>query len=79
VLGSVQKTGRVVVVHEAPMTLGIGAEVAATIVDRSLDYLKAPIKRVAGYDTIIPLAKLEDEYIPSKDRVVKAAVDLLSY
>ncbi|MDA4120397.1 MAG: alpha-ketoacid dehydrogenase subunit beta, partial [Thaumarchaeota archaeon] len=79
ILSSVQKTGRLVIVHEAPRTLGVGAEVAATVADRALDYLKAPIKRVTGFDTVIPLAKLEDYYVPNKDRIMKAASDLVSY
>ncbi len=79
VLGSVQKTGRLVVVHEAPRNVGIGAEVAATVAERALDYLKAPIRRVTGFDIPIPLARLEDNYIPNKDRVMKAALELVSY
>jgi pyruvate dehydrogenase E1 component beta subunit len=79
ILGSVQKTGRIVIVHEAPRTLGIGAEIAATVADKALDYLKAPVKRVTGFDTVVPLAKLEDYYIPSKERIVKAAADLTRY
>jgi 2-oxoisovalerate dehydrogenase E1 component len=79
VLGSVRKTGRLVVVHEAPRNVGIGAEVAATVAERGLDYLKAPIKRVTGFDIPIPLARLEDNYIPSKERVMKAALETVSY
>ncbi len=79
VLGSVQKTGRLVVVHEAPRNVGLGAEVAATVAERGLDYLKAPIKRVTGFDIPIPLARLEDSYIPNKDRVMKAALELVNY
>jgi 2-oxoisovalerate dehydrogenase E1 component len=79
VLGSVKKTGRLVVVHEAPRNAGIGAEVAATVAEKALDYLKAPIKRVTGFDIPIPLARLEDNYIPNKDRVMKAALELVSY
>ena len=79
VLGSVQKTGKLVIVHEAPRTLGIGSEIAATVADKALDYLKAPVKRVAGYDTVVPLAKLEDFYIPNKERVMKAALELAAY
>ena len=79
ILGSVQKTGRIVIVHEAPKTLGVGAEIAATIADKALDYLKAPVKRVAGFDTVVPLAKLEDHYIPSKERIVKVAIELARY
>jgi pyruvate dehydrogenase E1 component beta subunit len=79
ILSSVQKTGKVIVVHEAPKNVGIGAEIAATIADEGLEYLQAPIKRVTGFDTVVPLAKLEDYYIPSKERVLKAAVELASY
>jgi 2-oxoisovalerate dehydrogenase E1 component len=79
VLSSVRKTGRLVVVHEAPRTLGVGAEVAATVAEKALDYLRAPVKRVAGFDTVVPLARLEDHYIPSKDRIMKAASEAVSY
>lgn len=79
VIASVQKTGRLVVIHEAPRNVGVGAEVAATVAERALDYLKAPIKRVTGFDIPIPLARLEDYYIPNKERVMKAALELVSY
>jgi pyruvate/2-oxoglutarate/acetoin dehydrogenase E1 component/TPP-dependent pyruvate/acetoin dehydrogenase alpha subunit len=79
VLGSVKKTGRLVVVHEAPRNVGIAAEVAATAAERALDYLKAPVRRVTGFDIPIPLARLEDNYIPNKDRIMKAALELASY
>ncbi|AZG77251.1 alpha-ketoacid dehydrogenase subunit beta [Methylocystis rosea] len=70
ILRSVEKTGRCVIVHEAPRTAGFGAEVAAEIAERALYYLLAPIKRVTGYDVVVPLAKLEKQYIPSVDRIV---------
>ncbi len=79
VLASVQKTGRLVIVHEAPRNVGVGAEVAATVAEKALDYLKAPIKRVTGFDIPIPLARLEDNYIPNKERVMKAAAEAVSY
>ena len=79
VLTSVRKTGRLVVVHEAPRNVGVGAEVAATVADKALDSLKGPIKRVTGFDTEVPLAKLEDYYVPNKDRIMKAAADLVNY
>ncbi len=79
VIGSVQKTGRLIIIHEAPRNVGVGAEVAATVAERALDYLKAPIKRVTGYDIPIPLAKLEDNYIPSRERIAKTALELVSY
>ena len=79
VLGSVRKTGRLVIVHEAPRNVGVGAEVAATVADKALDSLKAPIKRVTGFDTEVPLARLEDYYVPNKERIMKAALDLVNY
>ena len=79
ILGSVQKTGRLVVVHEAPRNLGVGAEIAATVADKALDSLKAPIRRVTGFDVEVPLARLEDFYLPNKDRVLKAALDVSNY
>jgi len=79
VLSSVQKTGRLVIIHEAPRNVGIGAEVAATVAERGLDYLRAPIKRVTGFDIPIPLARLEDNYIPNKERIMKAVLELVNY
>jgi pyruvate/2-oxoglutarate/acetoin dehydrogenase E1 component/TPP-dependent pyruvate/acetoin dehydrogenase alpha subunit len=79
ILGSVRKTGRVVIVHEAPMTLGVGSEIAATVADKALDSLKAPVKRVTGYDTVVPLAKLEDVYIPNAERIAMKASEVLDY
>jgi len=79
ILSSLRKTGRLVIIHEAPKNLGIGAEIAATVADKALDSLRAPIKRVTGYDTVVPLAKLEDFYIPSKERIVKAALEVVQY
>jgi 2-oxoisovalerate dehydrogenase E1 component len=79
VLASVRKTGRLVVVHEAPRNVGVGAEIAATVADRALDSLKGPIRRVTGFDTEVPLARLEDYYVPNKERIMKAVVDLVNY
>jgi len=73
VLGSVAKTGRCVIVHEAARTGGFGAEIAALIAERALLSLLAPVTRVTGYDTIIPLPRLERSYMPSVPRIVAAA------
>lgn len=73
ILESVEKTGRLVIVHEAPISCGVGAEVAAIVADRGLFFLHAPIQRVAGYDTPMPLFKLEHDYMPSVDRILSAA------
>jgi pyruvate dehydrogenase E1 component beta subunit len=72
ILTSVRKTGRAVVIHEAPRTGGLGGEIAALIAERALDHLKAPIVRVTGFDTAVPLPKMEDYYLPNKDRVLQA-------
>lgn len=72
---SIRKTGRAVVVHEAPRHCGVGAEIVARIVDESLLYLEAPIRRVTGFDTIIPYFANEKVYIPDAARVVKAVVE----
>jgi pyruvate/2-oxoglutarate/acetoin dehydrogenase E1 component len=79
ILSSVGKTGKLVVVHEAPRSFGVGAEIAATVADKTLDSLRAPVRRVAGFDTVVPLAKMEDHYIPNKDRILKAALELAAY
>jgi pyruvate dehydrogenase E1 component beta subunit len=71
ILQSVRKTGRVVVVHEAPRTCGFGAELAASIQERALLHLEAPILRVTGFDTPFPYA-LEPEYLPDKERILDA-------
>jgi pyruvate dehydrogenase E1 component beta subunit len=71
VLTSVRKTGRVVIAHEAPKTCGYGAELAALIAEKALMSLEAPINRVAGFDTPFPYT-LENEYLPSPDRVALA-------
>jgi pyruvate dehydrogenase E1 component beta subunit len=72
ILQSVAKTGRCVVAHEAPRTAGFGAEIAALLADRGLYSLLAPVQRVTGYDVVVPLAKLEDRYVPSVSRIVDA-------
>jgi 2-oxoisovalerate dehydrogenase E1 component beta subunit len=73
VVRSVDKTGRLVVVHEAPRTAGFGAEVAATVAERCLYSLQAPIQRVTGWDSVFPLKRSESQYLPSPGRIVRAA------
>jgi len=77
VLASVAKTGRVVIVHEAPRTAGFGAEIAALIVERAIYDLQGPVLRVTGYDVPYPYWTIEDAYMPSVARVVAAARQLL--
>jgi pyruvate dehydrogenase E1 component beta subunit len=75
--GSAARTGRVVVVHEAPRTAGLGAEVTAIIQEHSLYSLLAPVRRVTGWDTVFPLKRSEGHYLPTVDRIVRAAEEVL--
>ena len=79
IIKSVGKTGRAVVVHEAPKTSGFGAEIVATINEKALDSLDAPVLRVTGYDTALPFARLEMQFIPSKERIIKAINEVMDY
>lgn len=79
ILASVEKTGRCLVVHEAPLTCGVGAEIIATVAEKALFALKAPPARVAGFDTIVPYARLEKYYIPSEKRIIDAVTRLMEF
>ena len=70
-VATARKTGRVVIVHEAPRTAGFGGELASTIYERAIEYMEAPIQRVCGFDTPFPYS-LEHEYMPNADRVLSA-------
>ncbi len=72
ILESVARTGRLVIVHEAARNVGLGAEIAALVAEHGLYDLRSPIRRVAGYDTVMPLFRLEHEYIPGVRRIVDA-------
>jgi pyruvate dehydrogenase E1 component beta subunit len=76
---SVAKTGRLIVVHEAPVFLGVGAELAARITERCFYHLEAPVLRVGGYHAPYPPARLEEEYLPGLDRVLDAVDRSLAY
>ncbi|HET7068760.1 MAG TPA: alpha-ketoacid dehydrogenase subunit beta [Nocardioides sp.] len=76
---SVEKTGRVVVVHEAPTFLGMGAEVAATLQEQCFYHLEAPVLRVGGYNLPYPPSKLEEEFLPDLDRVLDAVDRSLAF
>jgi pyruvate dehydrogenase E1 component beta subunit len=78
ILTSVKKTGRVVIVHEAPRTSGFGAELAATIQEKAILHLEAPILRVTGFDTPFPYT-LEHEYLPDADRILDAVERVVSF
>lgn len=79
ILDSVERTGRCVIVHEAPRTGGVGAEIAAGLADQGLTSLLAPVKRVTGYDTVMPLFRNEHHYLPSERRILDAARRVLEY
>ena len=76
---SVRRCGRAVVVHEAPMTLGFGAEIAARIMEEAFDHLEAPVMRVTGYDTPYPPASLEEHWLPSVERIADAVRKAVAY
>jgi pyruvate dehydrogenase E1 component beta subunit len=79
ILNSVQKTGRVLIVHEAPRSFGAGAEVSARIAERSILNLKAPIMRVTGYDVTTPYPKLEDYNLPDAYRISRAISKIMEF
>jgi pyruvate dehydrogenase E1 component beta subunit len=68
----VRKTGRLVVVHEAPSSVGVGAEVAARVTEHCFYSLEAPVLRVTGFDVPYPPARVEDDFLPDLDRVLDA-------
>ncbi|MFI9104051.1 alpha-ketoacid dehydrogenase subunit beta [Streptomyces fildesensis] len=76
---SVEKTRRLVIVHEAPVFLGTGAEIAARITERCFYHLEAPVLRVGGFHAPYPPARLEEEYLPGLDRVLDAVDRALAY
>ncbi|MBS9717744.1 alpha-ketoacid dehydrogenase subunit beta [Pseudohalocynthiibacter aestuariivivens] len=76
---SVEKTGRCVVVHEAPLTAGLGAEIAADLAEHCLTSLLAPIRRVTGYDTVMPYLRLERHYLPNTARIVEAVGGVMEF
>ena len=79
VIASVTQTGRCLIVHEAPLTGGVGAEIAARLASDALLSLLAPVTRVGGYDTVMPLPKLEAQYMPGVPRILAAARGVLAY
>ena len=79
ILESVQKTGRLVIVHEAARTCGVGAEVAAIVAEKGMYDLMGPIRRVTGYDTVMPLFRREMDYMPSVEKIVDTIKETLDY
>lgn len=79
ILNSVEKTGRCIIIHEAARTCGVGAEIAAQLAENGLMFLKAPVQRVTGYDTIVPYARLEKIYIPSEKQILDAVNRVMEF
>lgn len=79
ILHSVEKTGRCVIIHEAARTGGVGAEIAAQLAEQGLMFLRSPVQRVTGYDSVMPYFKLEKIYIPSVERIINAVQHVLEY
>jgi pyruvate dehydrogenase E1 component beta subunit len=79
VSASVEKTGRAIVVHEAQRTCGVGAEVASQIMEHSFLHLQAPIMRVTGFDTILPLPHLEKHFLPNAEKIVRTIEKVMSF
>ena len=79
VVASFEETGRAAVVHEAPKTAGVGAEIAATIQEEALCYQEAPIRRIAGFDAPMPLHALEDYYLPQAVRIQNAILETVAF
>jgi pyruvate dehydrogenase E1 component beta subunit len=76
---SVQKTGRAVVVHEAPKSAGLGAEISSLIQEKCFLHLEAPVQRVAGFDVPMPYYKLENNYLPDAKRITQSIRECLAY
>ena len=72
ILASVEKTGRLVIVHEAPLTGGFGGEIAAIVAEHALLSLEAPILRVTAPDTVVPMPRLEPHYMPDRNNIQEA-------
>lgn len=79
IIASVEKTGRAVVVHEAPRTCGLGAEIVAQINEKALLALEAPVERVTGFDTVFPLPQLEKYYLPTPERILEAVHRVMAF
>ena len=77
IIESVEKTGRCVIIHEAARMCGVGAEIAAGLADAAIYYLHAPVKRVTGYDSIMPLNKMEMKYMPGVKRILNAVDEVM--
>lgn len=79
ILNSVRKTGKAVIVHEASRTCGLGAEIVARINEKALLSLQAPVERVTGFDTVVPLLKMENYFLPSPERILRGIRKVMAF
>ena len=79
ILESVGRTGRCVIIHEAARSFGVGAEIAAQLADRGITSLLAPVLRVTGFDTVMPMYRYENQYMPSTNRILDAVNKCMEY
>jgi pyruvate dehydrogenase E1 component beta subunit len=79
IMSSVKKTGRALIIHEAPRTCGLAAEIIARINEKALLSLEAPVERITGYDTAPPLMKMENDYLPSPERIVRGIKKVMAF
>jgi 2-oxoisovalerate dehydrogenase E1 component beta subunit len=79
ILESVGRTGRCVIIHEAPRSFGVGAEIAAQLAERGITSLLAPVMRVTGFDTVMPMYRYEDQYMPGTNRILDAVNKCMEY
>jgi 2-oxoisovalerate dehydrogenase E1 component beta subunit len=79
ILTSVEKTGRCVIIHEAPREGGVGATISSHLAEHGLMFLKSPVQRVTGYDTIVPYARLENFYLPTENDILSAVQYTMEY
>jgi len=79
IMESIRQTGRAVIVHEAPPTCGVGAEIIARINEKALLSLQAPVVRVTGFDTVVPLMKLENHYLPNPERILRGIRKVMKF
>ena len=79
ILNSVSRTGRCVIVHEAARSFGVGAEIAAQLAGAGITSLLAPVIRVTGFDTVMPLPQLERHYMPTPERIIAAGRNVMAF
>lgn len=79
ILTSVEKTGRCIIIHEAPRTCGVGADISAQVAERGLMFLKSPVQRITGYDTVVPYARMEKFYLPNEQQIIEAVEQTMEF